>query len=92
MNDTDKHQRPILIEYDADAVFPLELVQEMNQAYFLHELARNPKEVLPPGKSLISIVTQEKLGRRIGENQDQKTDVQEQVTKVIHAAFWDVVH
>jgi hypothetical protein len=92
MNDTNKHQRPILIQYDANAVFPLELVQEMNQAYFLHLLARNPEEVLPPGKSLISIATQEKLGHRTRENENEKADVQEQVAKAMHAAFWDVVH
>ena len=91
MNDTDKKQHPILIEYDTDSVFPLELVQELNQAYFLHNLARNPEGVLPPGKSLISILTQEKLGHNIGKNEDQKADVQEQVAKTIHAAFWDVV-
>ncbi|KAJ3568389.1 hypothetical protein NP233_g5746 [Leucocoprinus birnbaumii] len=85
MDDID---RPTLVHPDSKATFPLELVQAVNRTYLLHLLAIDPNKILPPGKSLISFVIQEKLGA--AENvENLAPPVQDQVTQTMRRAFWD---
>ena len=50
----------------------------MEQTYFLHLLVNDPARVIPPGKSLLSMVA------NISEHEQQ-----DRVSQVAHRAFWD---
>ncbi|KXN85380.1 hypothetical protein AN958_11480 [Leucoagaricus sp. SymC.cos] len=84
---------PSLVQQSSRMLLPLELVQAIDQTYFLHILAIYPEKVLPPGKSLISVVTQEKLGDKEQEEAEKNTTtavIEQQVTKAMRTAFWDL--
>lgn len=86
-----QYQHPILVQHNSSNVLPRNLISEVNQAYFLHLLAINPDRILPPGKSLISIVVQEKLGQNGRDDMDQRAKLQQRVAQAMHTAFWDAV-
>lgn len=86
-----RYQHPVLAQHRLSALLPPDLVSAVNHAYFLHLLATNPKHVVPSGKSLISIVTQEKLGDSRRDDRDPKAKLQQRVAQTMHAAFWDSV-
>lgn len=86
-----RYQHPVLAQHRLITLLPPDLVSEVNHAYFLHILATNPKRVIPSGKSLISIVTQEKLGDSWLDDRDQKPKLEHRVAQSMHAAFWDSV-
>lgn len=65
---------------------PVELVELLNQTYFLHILATEPDKALPPGKSLLSV-----LSRPREAAQSEKSALEEQVETMVHAAFWEEV-
>ncbi|KAF8893834.1 hypothetical protein BD779DRAFT_1435553 [Infundibulicybe gibba] len=45
------------LQYILDgSILPVELVDSLNQTYFFHVLANNPAKVIPPGKSLLSML------------------------------------
>lgn len=69
---------------------PPELLEQINEVYLLHNLATDPSKVLPPGKSLLSLLSSRKrLANGAG---DQKLKVlQDQVSEVATRAFWDEV-
>ena len=67
-------------------VIPRELVDSFNEAHFMHILATNPSTVLPPGKSLISV-----LSKPRAESERNKSGIEKQVESLVHAAFWDEV-
>jgi hypothetical protein len=86
-----RYQHPVLAHHRLTTLLPPDLISAVNHAYFLHLLATNPKHVVPPGKSLISIVTHEKLGDGWRDNRDPKAKLQQRVAQTMHAAFWDSV-
>ncbi|KAF7971801.1 hypothetical protein HWV62_19879 [Athelia sp. TMB] len=76
-------ERPQL---DVDmTVLPLELVDSLNHAYFLHLLATDPKQVLPPGKSLLSMLSRSEAGK---EKVDAES-IQNKVEQMMRRAFWN---
>ncbi|GBE81578.1 hypothetical protein SCP_0313070 [Sparassis crispa] len=66
-------------------VLPMELVDTLNQVYFLHLLATDPDSVLPPGKSLLSVMSRPLQSA----TQGQLPSLQERVETLVHKAFWD---
>ncbi|EKM54142.1 uncharacterized protein PHACADRAFT_122919 [Phanerochaete carnosa HHB-10118-sp] len=69
--------------FASPTALPMELYGILNQAYYLHLLATEPENVLPPGKSLIST-----LLRPHAEHHAQSA-LHERVEDLVHRAFWD---
>ncbi|KAH6914067.1 hypothetical protein BKA70DRAFT_1095564 [Coprinopsis sp. MPI-PUGE-AT-0042] len=67
---------------------PLELVESLNQVYFLHLLATEPDRVIPPGKSLLSMLLHSRLSST-KRDQDDAQPLLERVKEAAHRAFWD---
>ncbi|KAG2132011.1 uncharacterized protein EDB93DRAFT_1177447 [Suillus bovinus] len=66
-------------------LLPLELVEILNRTYFHHLLATDPKRVVPPGKSLVSM-----LSGSPKEGEDaRKPTLRDKVEDLVHKAFWD---
>lgn len=86
----DSHE-PVLIRLDSGIKLSLELIRAVNRTYLLHLLTLDPDKVLPPGKSLIAVITQEKLGQFEDSEKTEATSLRKQVKKVMQRAFWDVV-
>ncbi|KAI0633719.1 hypothetical protein C8Q77DRAFT_1218015 [Trametes polyzona] len=81
-------QTPILpVSTTTPTVLPLELVQILNHTFFLHLLATDPERVLPPGKSLLSIMTSPRAHARQQEGDLPK--LEGRVHDFVHKAFWD---
>jgi hypothetical protein len=68
---------------------PLELVDSLNQTYFLHLLATDPEKVLPPGKSILSTMSRPHTQPKDGEG--VLPSLQEKVEDIAYRAFWDEV-
>jgi hypothetical protein len=69
---------------------PAELVDTLNQSYFLHLLATDPDRVLPPGKSILSMMS--RSGRATSDHKpDSLPTLQEKIEDLAHRAFWDEV-
>ncbi|EIN11758.1 hypothetical protein PUNSTDRAFT_50628 [Punctularia strigosozonata HHB-11173 SS5] len=66
-------------------VLPLELVDSANQVFFLHLLATDPSKVLPPGKSLLSVLSRP----RTQHTNEEEPTLEDRVTVAAHKAFWD---
>jgi hypothetical protein len=66
-------------------VLPAELVALLNNAYFLHILATDPGQVLPPGKSLLSVMSRARTA------DDTPPTLQSKVEDLAHKAFWEEV-
>lgn len=77
-----------------DAQLPLELVESLKdsfkQVYFLHLLATEPEKVVPPGKSLSSMLLHILLSSS-NKRQDDVQPLLERVKEAAHKAFWDEV-
>jgi len=71
---------------------PLELIDALNQTYYLHLLVTDPHKVIPPGKSLLSMMTHVNLKKA---DQDQQDNIREKtidlVKEAAHRAFWNDV-
>jgi hypothetical protein len=67
---------------------PADLLDLLNQTYFLHLLANDPSKVLPPGKSLLSVLSRPSVRQK---RDDDPPALQEKVEEMIHKAFWDEV-
>ncbi|KAI0356387.1 hypothetical protein OH77DRAFT_1401647 [Trametes cingulata] len=81
-------QTPLLpVSTTTPTVLPLELVQALNHTFFLHLLATDPERVLPPGKSLLSIMTSPRAQARAQEGEVPK--LEGRVHDMVHKAFWD---
>ncbi|KAI0081305.1 hypothetical protein K474DRAFT_1672050 [Panus rudis PR-1116 ss-1] len=65
------------------AILPVELVEVLNHTYFLHILAMEPEKVLPPGKSLLSVMTHPST------HTNDTDSLKARVEGAIHKAFWD---
>jgi len=67
---------------------PADLLDLLNQTYFLHLLANDPSKVLPPGKSLLSVMSGPSVRQK---RDDEPPRLQDKVEEMIHKAFWDEV-
>jgi len=67
---------------------PADLLDLLNQTYFFHFLANDPSKVLPPGKSLLSVLSRPSVRQK---RDDEPPALQEKVEEMIHKAFWDEV-
>ncbi|OJA07577.1 hypothetical protein AZE42_04429 [Rhizopogon vesiculosus] len=76
-----------LIPTSDPVLLPIELVDILNHTYFLHLLATDPQQVLPPGKSLISMMSRS----RKEEEDVSKPTLHDKVEDLVHKAFWDEV-
>ncbi|TFY53133.1 hypothetical protein EVG20_g10253, partial [Dentipellis fragilis] len=77
---------PLLRSLPPATLLPVELVDLLNETYFLHLLATDPSKVLPPGKSLLSMMTQPHVRE---QKEGAVPGLQEKVEEVLHRAFWD---
>jgi len=68
---------------------PTELVDSLNQTYFLHLLVNDKDKIVPPGKSVISMLMHSNF--RLGQGSDKQADLVERVTEAAHKAFWKEV-
>ncbi|KAF8630681.1 hypothetical protein AX15_002825 [Amanita polypyramis BW_CC] len=69
---------------------PVELVDALNQTYFLHLLANDPDKVIPPGKSLLSMLAHSRVAFGNGdESTAGKEGLGEKIRQAAHSAFWD---
>ncbi|CAL1707429.1 unnamed protein product [Somion occarium] len=66
-------------------VLPLELIEALNQTYFLHLLATEPEKILPPGKSLLSVM----IHPNAQTQEDPMASLKNRVEDLVHKAFWD---
>jgi hypothetical protein len=70
-------------------VLPQELVDVLNHTYFLHILATDPTRVLPPGKSLLSLLSRpHSINAR---TKDSPPNLHDKVEDMVHKAFWNEV-
>ena len=83
----DVSSHPLLRSLPPSTYLPVELLDVLNHTYFLHLLATDPKKVLPPGKSILSMMSKPHAQGAL----DGKSTLEEKVTEVIHRAFWDEV-
>ncbi len=67
---------------------PADLLDLLNQTYFLHLLANDPSKVLPPGKSLLSVLSRPSIRQK---RDDEPPSLHDKVEEMIHKAFWDEV-
>ena len=67
-------------------VLPVELIDILNNAYFLHVLATDPAQVLPPAKSLLSAMSRSRTA-----DEDTKAPLHSKVEDIVRKAFWDKV-
>ncbi|KAI8975864.1 hypothetical protein BD414DRAFT_467583 [Trametes punicea] len=83
-----QRQTPLLpVSTTTPTVLPLELVQALNHTFFLHLLATDPERVLPPGKSLLSIMTSPRAHARRQEGELPK--LEGRIHDYMHKAFWE---
>ncbi|KAJ2918594.1 hypothetical protein MD484_g1871, partial [Candolleomyces efflorescens] len=74
--------------YASSSVLPVELVDSLNQVYFLHRLATEPERVIPPGKTLLSMMIQSQIDSG-KPTEKQETNLVDRVKEVAHRAFWN---
>ncbi|KZT04639.1 uncharacterized protein LAESUDRAFT_727819 [Laetiporus sulphureus 93-53] len=67
-------------------VLPIELVEVLNHTYFLHLLVLKPESVLPPGKSLLSVMSRPHIEPH---HEGELPSLKERVESLVHKAFWD---
>lgn len=72
------------------SMLPVELFRILNDVYFLHVLATDPAKVLPPGKSLLSMMVRSQH-REQSTTQDPSTILHDRVEEAVHRAFWNEV-
>ncbi|KAI0063591.1 hypothetical protein BV25DRAFT_1883416 [Artomyces pyxidatus] len=77
---------PLLQSLPPATLLPTELIDLLNRTYLLHLLANDPSKVLPPGKSVLSMMAKPHAHER--RNGELPT-LHEKVEEVIHKAFWD---
>jgi hypothetical protein len=70
-------------------VLPRELVDILNQTYFLHILGTDPTKVLPPGKSLLSVLSRPHFTN--GRAEGSSPSLHDKVEDMVHKAFWNEV-
>ena len=74
-----------LTGFDDDSM----LVDSLNQTYFLHLLVNDKNKVVPPGKSVISMLMHVNFRLRKEDDSDaRQNDLVERVKAAAHKAFW----
>ena len=68
---------------------PVELLRSLNHTFFLHLLATDPERVLPPGKSLQSVLSAPQTASQAQDG--DLPELEERVKDVVHRAFWKEV-
>ncbi|KAI0035874.1 hypothetical protein K488DRAFT_82634 [Vararia minispora EC-137] len=76
---------PLLKFLPASTFLPVELLDVLNHTYFLHLLSTDPSKVVPPGKSVLSMMTKPHAAAGVEAHPALKAQVEE----VVHKAFWD---
>lgn len=71
-------------------ILPKELVDILNHTYFLHIIATDPDKVLPPGKSLLSVLSRPHTSSN-NHAEGPAAAIQAKVQDMVHKAFWDEV-
>ena len=66
---------------------PTELVDSLNQTYFLHLLVNDKEKVVPPGKSVFSMLMHSNF-RLPQLEPDGHSDLIERVKEAAHKVFW----
>ena len=79
-------RRPPAFPLALSIVLPAEIYQSLNYVHLLHSLAVNPNNVLPPGKSLLSVLSQP-----YAQGDSQNAALRKRVETMVHKAFWDQV-
>jgi len=79
---------PLLLSLPPVTHLPADLLDLLNQTYFLHLLSNDPSKLLPPGKSLLSVLSQPNKQQR---RDDEPPTLHDRVEEMIHKAFWDEV-
>lgn len=79
---------PLLRSLPPVTHLPADLLDLLNQTYFFHLLANDPSKLLPPGKSLLSVLSQPNKRQR---RDDEPPTLNDKVEEMIHKAFWDEV-
>ena len=69
-------------------VLPTGLIDILNYSYFLHLLVTDPGRVLPPGKSLLSVMAKPQSTRH---EEMELPELKDKIQGVVHKAFWDEV-
>lgn len=69
-------------------ILPAELLDTLNHTYFMHLLAIDPSKVLPPGKSLLSVMSHAHAQQR---PEGELPSLKDRVETIVHKAFWDEV-
>ncbi|KDR75819.1 hypothetical protein GALMADRAFT_97737 [Galerina marginata CBS 339.88] len=81
----------VLVDHASFSALPVELVEALNQTYFLHLLVTDPQKIIPPGKSLLSMLTHANF--RVSEDSrpkhDNEAQIADRVKEVAHKAFWN---
>ncbi|KAI0276387.1 hypothetical protein BGY98DRAFT_986138 [Russula aff. rugulosa BPL654] len=77
---------PLLRSLPPVTHLPADLLDLLNQTYFLHLLSNDPSKLLPPGKSLLSVLSQPNKRQR---PDDEPPTLHDKVEEMIHKAFWD---
>ncbi|KAF8897040.1 hypothetical protein CPB84DRAFT_1927530 [Gymnopilus junonius] len=67
------------------------LIDALNQTYFLHLLRHRAQKVIPPGKSLLSMMTQANFKASDDDKpkQNEQAQIAGRVREVAHQAFWN---
>ncbi|KZT26777.1 hypothetical protein NEOLEDRAFT_1062218 [Neolentinus lepideus HHB14362 ss-1] len=69
------------------SALPPELCDVLNQVFYLHVLANEPERILPPGKSLLSMVARPHAQAEHGS--DGVHNLRARVEDIVRRAFWD---
>lgn len=81
---------PSFVNQQTLSKFPLELIHALNQAYLLHLLATDPESIIPPGKTLLSMLAHAQIGPNESEERGgQDAALLSRVKEVAHKAFWN---
>ena len=90
--DADVTASPFLVMTLNLAPLPAELVETLNQTYFLHFLVNEKEKVVPPGKSVLSMMLHANLRlpqpADVKEGDSKHTALLERVQEAAHKAFW----
>lgn len=81
---------PLLHQHPSyTTVLPSELLDMLNHVYFMHLLATDPSKVLPPGKSLLSVMSRAHTQQYRAEG--EQPTLKDRVEDIVHKAFWSEV-
>ncbi|KLO10382.1 hypothetical protein SCHPADRAFT_906952 [Schizopora paradoxa] len=68
-------------------------LKDLNDIYFLHTLANSPEMIIPPGKSLRSVLSGPRAAAALGDgpnaSQSSLPTLQQKVEEIAKQAFWD---